>query len=136
MSIPNVATLNEGTAITYSQPDHRFKGPAYNYIRASDQLPTYEQIADVVDPLCKVKLFLAASRFTYCVAAVTDYDGMLVLSGYCVSPLQPSYDAFEDASLQEIASVRVRGIPLERDLHFRPLRLRALQAQLASGRRP
>ena len=59
-----------------------------------------------------------------------------MLSGYSLSQLQPSLDAFEDASLQEIASVRVRGIPLERDLHFRPLRLRALQAQLASGGRP
>jgi hypothetical protein len=136
MSIPNLATLNRSATLTYSQPDQRFKGPAYNYIRTSDQLPTYEQIADVPDPLCKVKLFLAASRFTYYVAAVTDYDGTLVLSGYCVSPLQPSYDAFEDASLQEIAGVRARGIPLERDLHFRPLRLRALQALIAGGRRP
>jgi hypothetical protein len=136
MSIPNVATLNGGMTITYSQPDQRFRGPAYNYIRASDQLPTYEQIADVKDPLCKVKLFLAGSRFTYYVAAVTDYDGMYVLSGYCVSPLEPSYDAFEDASLQEIAGVRVGGIPLERDLHFHPLHLKALQALITGGRRP
>jgi len=75
MSIGKPTTLNGSATITYSQPDHRFKGPAYNYIRASDQLPSYEQIADVRDPLCKVKLFLAASRFTYYVAAVTDYDG-------------------------------------------------------------
>jgi hypothetical protein len=136
MSIANVAPLNRGATITYSQPDQRFKGPAYNYLRASDRLPTYEQIADVQDPLCKVKLFLAASRFTYYVAAVTDYDGTLVLSGYCVSPLQSSYDAFEDASLQEIAGVRARGIPLERDLHFRPLYLKALQALITGGRRP
>ena len=136
MSIANVATPNGGATITYSQPDRRFKGPAYNYIRASDRLPTYREISDVRDPLCKVKLFLAASRYTYYVAAVTDYDGMYVLSGYCVSPLQPSYDAFEDASLQEIAGVRVGGIPLARDLHFHPLHLKALQALITGGRRP
>jgi hypothetical protein len=80
-----------------------------------------------------VKLFLSGSRFTYYVAAVTGYDRMLVLSGYCVSPLEPRFDAFEDASLQEIAAVRLNGLPPERDLHFRPLRLSELEAQVAGG---
>jgi hypothetical protein len=123
-------------ALTYSQPDSRFKGPAYNYIRASDRLPTYPQIADVGDPACKVKLFLPGSRFTYYICAVTDYAGTLVLSGFCVSALEPSYDGFEDANLQEIAATRLMGLPIERDLHFTPSPLSEIKAALERGQTP
>lgn len=136
MSIPNAPAPQASTHLVYSQPDRRFKGNAYNYIRAADRLPTYPEISDVEDPLCKVKLFLPAGRFTYYIAAVTDYAGTLVLSGYGISPLDPHFDGFEDASLKEIASVRVGGLPVERDLHFTALTVKELEARIARGATP
>jgi hypothetical protein len=53
-----------------------------------------------------------------------------------MSPLEPSYDAFEDASLQEIASSRALGLPVERDIHFTPLHISELKARIASGETP
>ncbi|MGH2762568.1 MAG: hypothetical protein ACRDL4_00630 [Thermoleophilaceae bacterium] len=37
-----------------------FTGPAYEYLRADDALPSYREIADEPDPLCRVKLFQPA----------------------------------------------------------------------------
>lgn len=136
MSIPNTPAPQASTPIAYSQPDRRFKGNAYNYIRAADRLPTYPEISDLKDALCKVKLFLPASRFTYYVAAVTDYDGTLVLSGYGISPLAPHFDAFEDASIAEIARVRAGGLPVERDLHFTAMTVKDIEARIARGATP
>lgn len=124
------------TPLSYRQPDVRFRRDAYEYVRVGDGLPSYEQIAKDDDPLCRVKLFLPGSRFTYYACALTDYEGTLVLSGYVFSPLEPDFDAFEDASIAEIAAVRVNGLPVERDLHFEPLRLSALAAELKAGRVP
>jgi hypothetical protein len=123
-------------ALVYSQPDGRFTGPAYDYIRASDALPNYDGIAAIADPLCKVKLFLPGSRFTYYVCAVTDYGGMLVLSGFCMSPSDPRFDGFEDAGLEEIAKARVLALPIERDLHFTPMRVSAIEAAVTQGKTP
>jgi Protein of unknown function (DUF2958) len=123
-------------SLSYRQPDARFRGAAYEYVRVADRLPSYDQIAADDDPLCRVKLFLPGSRFTYYACALTDYDGMLVLSGYVLSPLDLHFDAFEDASIAEIAAVRVNGLPAERDLHFQPLRLRDLEGELKAGRIP
>jgi Protein of unknown function (DUF2958) len=136
VSIPNTPAPQASTPIVYSQPDRRFKGHAYNYIRAADRLPTYPEISDVADPLCKVKLFLPAGRFTYFVAAVTDYEGTLVLSGYGISALDPHFDGFEDASLEEIARARAGGLPVERDLHFTALTVKELEARIARGATP
>jgi hypothetical protein len=46
-----------------------FTGAAYEYLRADDALPSYREIADEQDPLCRVKLFQPGSRFTYYVCA-------------------------------------------------------------------
>jgi hypothetical protein len=124
--------------ITFSQPDPRFQGPAYDYIQSSDELPAYPDIAGTDDPLCRVKLFLTGSRFTYYVCALTDHDGTLVVSGVVASPLDPRFDGFEDANLEEIAGVRSPGLalPVERDLDFQPMNARAIEAQLADGAIP
>jgi hypothetical protein len=110
-----------------------FTGAAYDYLRADDDLPSYREIADEQDPLCRVKLFQPGSRFTYYVCAATEYEGIEgpVLTGYCVSPLGPDCDEFGDQALAEIALVRVRGLPPERDLHFRPVRLSQVKAHVA-----
>ncbi len=51
-------------SLTYSQAAP-FVGPAFEYLRADDALPSYSEIADEADPLCRVKLFLPGSRWTY-----------------------------------------------------------------------
>jgi hypothetical protein len=110
-----------------------FDGPAYEYLRANDDMPTCREIADEQDPLCRVKLFQPGSRFTYYVCAATEYEGIegSVLTGYCISPLGPDCDEFGDQALVEIARTRVFGLPPERDLHFRPVRLSEVEAHVA-----
>jgi hypothetical protein len=111
-----------------------FAGAAYDYLRADDALPSYREIAAEQDPLCRVKLFQPGSRWTYYVCAAAKYEGIdgPVLTGYCVSPLGPDCDEFGDqALLAEIARVRLRGLPPERDLHFEPMRLSEVKAHVA-----
>lgn len=110
-----------------------FSGASYEYLRAKDALPTYGEIADEQDPLCRVKLFQPGSRWTFYVCAATEYEGIEgpVLTGYCVSPLGPDCDEFGDQGLAEIARVRLRGLPPERDLHFEPTRLSDVETHLA-----
>lgn len=122
---------------TYSQPDRRFRGPAYNYLRKSDKLPTYEQIADEGDPICRVKLFSPSGRYTYYVAAATNYEGQTspTLTGYVLSPLGPDADEWGDAPIGEMANVKGPfGLPIERDIHFKPMRLSEIQQALADGK--
>jgi hypothetical protein len=82
-----------------------FTGAAYEYLRAEDALPTYGEIADEPDPLCRVKLFQPFSHWTFYACAATEYEGIEgpVLTGYCVSPLGPDCDEFGDQGLAEIA---------------------------------
>lgn len=110
-----------------------FTGAAYDYLRGDDALPSYREIADEQDPLCRVKLFQPGSRFTYYVVAATEYEGIdgPVLTGYCVSPLGPDCDEFGDQALADIARVRLGGLPPERDLHFEPMRLSEVEAHVA-----
>jgi hypothetical protein len=119
-------------AVVFSQAAP-FSGPAYQYLRADDALPSYREIADEADPLCRVKLFQPGSRFAYYVCAATNYEGIEgpVLTGYCVSPLGPDCDEFGDQGLAEIAGVRLGGLPPERDLHFEAMRLSVVEAHMA-----
>lgn len=102
--------------------------PAYRYIRATDDLPTYGGLDS--DPLCKVKLFHPESEYRYYVAALTIYDGMPVLTGYVTGLFE---DEFGDTALEEIAAIRGRmfGLPVERDLCWEPRRLSELMAVTA-----
>jgi hypothetical protein len=95
---------------------HHDQHAAYESLRADNPRPSYAEIADEQDPLCRVKLFQPGSRFAYYVCAATEYDGIegLVLTGYCVSPLGRDCDEFGDQGLAEIARVRVGGLPPER----------------------
>jgi len=110
-----------------------FTGPAYQYLRADDELPRYREVADEPDPLCRVKLFQPGSRWTYYVCSASEYEGVAgpVLTGFCVSPLGPDCDEFGDQPLAEIARVRVAGLPPERDLYFEPRRLSEIEAHVA-----
>ena len=109
-----------------------FRGPAYEYLREDDALPTYREIADQPDPLCQVKLFHPGSRWTYYVCAASGYDGIdgPLVTGYCVSALDERFDEFGDQDLVSIAEVRLLGLPPERDLHFRPRRVSEIRTHV------
>jgi hypothetical protein len=117
-------------AIVFTQPDRRFRGPAYRYVRAADRLPTLAELGSEADPICRVKLFLPSGRWTYYIAAVTRYDEQVVMTGLCLSGLGSDCDEWGDESLDAVAATRVLGLPPERDLHFRPMRRSQLTEQL------
>ncbi|MHB8533143.1 MAG: DUF2958 domain-containing protein [Solirubrobacteraceae bacterium] len=136
--------------IDYWQPDPRFREECHHYLRTSDELPSQDEIAELENPLCRVKLFVATSRYTYYVSAATWYEDVLVpgssprrfapaivLTGFCVSPLGLRFDEYGDSAMSEIAALRdILGLPVERDLHFTPARLTAVEAAVRKGRPP
>lgn len=102
-----------------TQTDRRFRGPAYRYVRKTDDLPDYEAIAE--DPICKVKLFLPGSRLTHYIFAADRYGEVDVVTNYCVSALGPDCDEEGDIFTGDLLEVRnAHGLPLERDLSFEP----------------
>ena len=115
-----------------TQPDQRFTGEAYEYLREADELPDYPNLAED-DPVAKVRLFLPGSRFEYYVTAVTDYEGQLVLTGYCVSPLGPDFNEEGDTALDDILAVRskVFGLPMEREIGYEPERVSAIRERFS-----
>ena len=115
------------------QTDPRFKDrPAYGYVLASDELPRWDRMGD--DPLVKVKLFDPLGRFTYYVTGFSNDSGHRYVSGYCVSPLGPDCDEHGDMGADELEQVRNRlGLPLERDILFRPLPESELLRRLRAG---
>jgi len=65
-----------------------------------------------------VKFFYAACRYTFYVTeAQADGDDWMFF-GYCISPLGRDYDEWGYAALSELQSVSVRGLAIERDIHF------------------
>lgn len=120
----------------FRNPDPRFTGPAYHYLRDSDELPTQQECWREEYPLVRVKLFHTASRWTYYAYAATVYEGIdgPVLSGYCVSALGPDCDEMGDQGLLELCQpLGPFGLPVERDLSFRPIKLDTLLERLRAG---
>lgn len=81
------------------------------------------------DAVVRAKFFHPASRYTL---FVTEFDGEDTLYGWCVSPLGADCDEWGYTSLAELASLRVLGLGVERDLYFEPRPLReALEREAA-----
>ena len=79
-----------------------------------------------------VKYFFPAGRYTLFVTeAEPDGDDWL-LFGYCLSPFGEDSDEWGYASLAELRSTRVRGLAIERDLHF-PIATRTVRDLLAKS---
>lgn len=123
-----------GERAAFTQPDRRFRGPAYRYVRATDRLPTLTQLGAAADPLCRVKLFLPSGSWTYYMAAVTRYGAETVMTGVCV--LDPGMSSWGDTSLDEVAALRVMGLPPERDLSFMPMCRSEIERLLDAGTAP
>lgn len=92
------------------------KTPAYRYVRASDRLPMVgADAANAGEPFARVKLFNPSGSWTW---YLTEYDPE---TGECFGLV----DGFEEElgyfNLNEIAAIRGQfGLPVERDLHWRP----------------
>lgn len=111
-----------------------FGKPAYKWFRATDKMPTYDEISDQEDPLVRVKLFHTVGRWTYFAYALTDYSGQLVMTGYCVSMLGPDCDEFGDMAVDDLdRDMWPLGLPPERDIHFEPLPLSELMKKINAG---
>lgn len=134
VSTPAQAARASVSPIVFTQPDTRFRGHAYRYVRAADRLPDFDGLGSADDPLCRVKLFLPAGAWTYYIAAVTRYDDETVMTGLCVSAAGSL--SWGDSSLDEIARARAMRLPVERDLHFRPMRRSKVRELIDDGSAP
>jgi hypothetical protein len=110
------------TTTILGQTARPFRTPAYQYIRATDKLPSTDAAYAEEDPLCRVKLFPPGAGFTYYIAGFDPETGLAygVVHGF--------EKELGDFDLNEIAAVRVRpfGLPFERDLYWTPKRVSEL----------
>ena len=100
------------------------KRPCYRYIRTSDKLPTYDELADIGNKaVAKVKLFDPTGSWTWYVVA---YDPKTRTAWGLVDGFEKEWGPF---SMEELIAVRGRfGLPIERDLYWEPRPLSALGA--------
>lgn len=104
-----VATTRTGTA---------FNKPAYKYIREADRLPSTNSAHEQEDPLFKVKLFNPTGNGIWYIAGYDPESGIAWGAAYIFE--------FElgDFYMPELVAVRgVFGLPIERDIHWKPQRL-------------
>lgn len=88
------------------------KRPAYRYLRVSDRIP---RSIETRDPVALVKLFDPNGRGSWYVAAY-DPETQVASGAACITDFEHG-----DFSMQELGDYRGRfGLPLERDLHWRP----------------
>jgi hypothetical protein len=108
--------------VIIGQTAPHFGGPAYQYVRASDELPSTDAAYEQEDPLCKVKLFPPGAGFTYFIAGFDPDTGLAfgVVHGF--------EKELGDFDLTEIVAARVKPfrLPYERDLGWTPKRVSEL----------
>jgi hypothetical protein len=93
------------------------------------RFPLGSQEARGDDALVVVKYFFPAGRYTLYVTEADFEEDDVRLFGYCLSPFGEDSDEWSYASLAELQSLRVRGLTIERDLHF-PLAMRTVRDAL------
>lgn len=95
------------------------KTPAYRYVRATDKLPKIGTTADESDPLFKVKLFSPDGGWYWFISECgTDDDPDLCFG--LVKGFETELGYFSLAELREVRGAI--GLPIERDIHFKPTR--------------
>jgi hypothetical protein len=70
------------------------------------------------DALVVVKYFFPSGRYTFYVTEAEFGQEDVLFFGYCLSPFGEESDEWGYTSHAELQSVRVRGLTIERDLHF------------------
>jgi Protein of unknown function (DUF2958) len=97
--------------------------PAYRYIRRSDRLPTYGDLGDTPADsiIARVRLFNPTGAGTWWIAA---YDPDTMVAWGAAEIHEREVGSF---SMGELLEYRGRfGLPVERDLHYRPMTLAAV----------
>jgi len=64
-----------------------------------------------------VKFFFPAGRYTFFATEGEPVGDDFHFFGYCLSPFGPDCDEWRYTALSELASVNLRGLTIERDLH-------------------
>lgn len=82
------------------------------------RFPIGSQDGRGMDALIVVKYFFPAGRYTLYVTEAEFDDDDAQFFGYCLSPFGEDSDEWGYASLAELRSLRIRGLTIERDLHF------------------
>ena len=96
------------------------KRPCYRYIRASDKVPALYS-TDGGEPMALVKLFDPTGSWSWYIA---EYDPADRLAYGLVDGFEKEYGYF---SMEELVRQRGRfGLPLERDLYWKPQPLKEL----------
>jgi|HubBroStandDraft_6_1064221.scaffolds.fasta_scaffold73295_1 hypothetical protein len=110
--------LTTRRAVEFSTFQNR---PAYNYIRASDKLPTYDAIGyDTPSTAieCRVRLFNPTGIGTWWIAA---YDSDTRIAWGVAQLHEREVGSF---SMEELSEFRgLFGLPIERDLYYTPTSL-------------
>ncbi len=88
---------------------------------STEVVPTEQKVA-------VVKYFLTGSRYTlYVVEAEKLPDGDFQFFGYCISPDGPECDEWGYTNLSQLAAMKNKmGLGVERDLYFKPTKVRDL----------
>ena len=93
------------------------------------KLPPLGATANEQDPMVICKFFFPDSHWTW---YAIEFDGEDIFFGYVVGDF-PELGSF---SLSELKCTRGKlGLPVERDLYFKPCRLSALMGATDKGRR-
>lgn len=87
--------------------------PAFNYVRPSDNLPPIGTGAS----MCKVKLFTPDSQWTWYITECGEEGDPDSCFGFVVG-FEPELGYFSLAELREARGSL--GLPIERDLHYKP----------------
>ena len=82
------------------------------------RFPLGSQDGRGMDARVVVKYFFPAGRYTLFVTEAEMCGDDVRLFGYCLSPFGADCDEWGYASLNELRTTRVRGLTIERDLHF------------------
>jgi hypothetical protein len=75
------------------------------------------------------EVLFPAGRYTLYVTEAETCGDDVRLFGFCLSPFGEDCDEWGYASLNELRSTRVRGLSIERDLHF-PIATRTVREAL------
>jgi len=96
--------------------------PCYRYIRSSDKLPAIGQTAGDRNAMARVKLFDPCGSWTWYVSEHNPGTGECF---GLVDGFEKELGYFDLSELQEWRGKGL-GLPLERDLHFKPCLLTSL----------
>jgi hypothetical protein len=122
-------TNNTTTPYPYSiyQDPSYFRGPAYEYIRGSDQIPLVGSLVPDEDWPFKVRLFLPGTDFNFFVCAIDDGINAPMSQGLkdvCLNGVTRTASGLSPLTFAAPKLLGMRnynGLPLQRDLLFKPM---------------